>query len=60
MPKICFLGKLANISVLANKPTVYSGGVSRGRVQTLAVGDAVVVAVGFIGFVATIHTCEET
>ena len=26
----------------------------------MAVGDAVVVAVGFTGFGATIHTCEET
>ena len=31
-----------------------------GGCKTVAVGDAVVVAVGFIGFGVTIHTCEET
>ena len=42
------------MSVLANQPTVYIGGVSRGGSMNVAVAVAVAVAVGFIDFGSTI------
>ena len=60
MPKICFWVNWPiflswQISLLCIVEELAGGGC-----KTVAVGDAVVVAVGFIGFGATIHTCEET